>query len=176
MLPLGRVCKQPLRSLTRICQNSKLYPSEYPSPTIGEDGRGGRNCARRPRRAARRAGASVLERAERAKRAERENPKLPVAPVGSVGPVGIEGLKAPNAIKALKALKAPKHKNPFRNSRKGFLCIRKKRLLPNHYLLFTIYYLLITNYYFISATPIADDRRVCPAPTGFRRWGWGPHR
>ena len=28
MLPLGRVCKQPLRSLTRICQNSKLSPSE----------------------------------------------------------------------------------------------------------------------------------------------------
>ena len=25
MLPLGRVCKQPLRSLTRICQNSKLW-------------------------------------------------------------------------------------------------------------------------------------------------------
>ena len=24
MLPLGRVCKQPLRSLTRICQNSKF--------------------------------------------------------------------------------------------------------------------------------------------------------
>ncbi len=28
MLPLGRVCKQPLLSLTRICQNSKLSPSE----------------------------------------------------------------------------------------------------------------------------------------------------
>ena len=28
MLPLGRVCKQPLRSLTRICQNSKLSPSK----------------------------------------------------------------------------------------------------------------------------------------------------
>ncbi len=24
MLPLGRVCKQPMRSLTRICQNSKF--------------------------------------------------------------------------------------------------------------------------------------------------------
>ncbi len=32
-------------------QNSKLSPSEYPSPTTGEVGRGGRNCARRPRRA-----------------------------------------------------------------------------------------------------------------------------
>ena len=34
-------------------------PLKYTSPTIGEAGRGGRNCARRPRRAARRAGASV---------------------------------------------------------------------------------------------------------------------
>ena len=39
MLPLGRVCKQPLRSLTRICQNSKLTnPSAYgTSPNLGEE-------------------------------------------------------------------------------------------------------------------------------------------
>ena len=39
MLPLGRVCKQPMHSLTRICQNSKLTnPSAYgTSPNLGEE-------------------------------------------------------------------------------------------------------------------------------------------
>ena len=41
MLPLGRVCKQPLRSLTRICQNSKFKIGGY-------EGKKGRHAMCRP--------------------------------------------------------------------------------------------------------------------------------
>ena len=59
MLPLGRVCKQPLRSLTRICQNSKLF-------------RGRKEKLNKVLKAIK-----VLKA-----------PKNPVSPVGPDGPIG----------------------------------------------------------------------------------------
>ena len=68
--PLGRLgplrSLKPLRALREFkIQNAKFKiqncpPSKYSSPTIGEAGRGGRNCARRPRRAGGREGWSKL--------------------------------------------------------------------------------------------------------------------
>ena len=41
MLPLGKVCEQPLLSLTRICENGKLKMGNLPSPKLGEGAEGG---------------------------------------------------------------------------------------------------------------------------------------
>ena len=34
MLPLGKVCEQPLPSLTRICENGKLHPTLPKFPNL----------------------------------------------------------------------------------------------------------------------------------------------
>ena len=70
---------------------------KYSSPTIGEVGRGGRNCARWPRRAggARRAGASVAERAGKEARATKA--ARPSRPTGYT-----------KVLKAFKGIKDPK--------------------------------------------------------------------
>ena len=36
MLSLGKVCEQPLLSLTRICENGKWKMENYSSPKLGE--------------------------------------------------------------------------------------------------------------------------------------------
>ena len=104
-----------------------LGENDFSSPTTGEDGRGGRNCARRPRRAGGAPRAEGFVKAGKGKKEQKEK-------LGRLMRLGIE--RAPTLPKLSKFLNLPKLPGIKKDTRTKN---EERHNIAPHYLLITLY-------------------------------------